>query len=325
MPGCLGVKTPGRLDAWTPVSSPDSATTASTVISEEIAAELARLELATRRLVRDLSAGDYASAFRGRGIEFQDVREYQPGDDVRTIDWRVTARLGTTYLRRHHEERELTLMLAVDESASTQVGSRRRTRAELAAQVAAVLALTAARSNDRVGATFFSDGIDRHVEPRKGRRHALRVLADLLRQRDAEAPRRTTTSLAATLDQLDPLLPRRAVMVIISDFYSRDFSFQLARIASKHEVVCIQLTDSLEHRLPDAGLIRLRDPESGRIHLLDSGDPGVRRLVAERRGAFDRALEHDVHAAGAEYLKLDAAEEYGEALVGFFRRRGRRA
>ncbi len=296
-------------------------------ISEEIAAELARLELATRRLVRDLSAGDYASAFRGRGIEFQDVREYQPGDDVRTIDWRVTARLGTTYLRRHHEERELTLMLAVDESASGQVGSRRRTRAELAAQVAAVLALTAARSNDRVGTTFFSDGIDRHVEPRKGRRHALRVLADLLRQRDAhqDRARRPATNLAATLDQLDPLLARRAIVILISDFYSRDFSFPLARIASKHEVICIQLTDSLEHKLPDAGLVRLRDPESGRIHLLDSGDPKVRQLVAERRGAFDRALEHEVHAAGAEYLKLDAAEEYGEALVGFFRRRGRRS
>ncbi len=310
--------------------SPDASATRPSdrpAITEEIAAELARLELATRRLVRDLSAGDYASAFRGRGIEFQDVREYQPGDDVRTIDWRVTARLGTTYLRRHHEERELTLMLLVDESGSAQVGSRRRTRAELAAQVAAVLALTAARSNDRVGATFFSNGIDRYVEPRKGRRHALRVLADLLRERDAHraTASRSTTNLAGALDQLDPLLPRRAVVIVLSDFYSRDFSFPLARIASRHEVICIQLTDSVEHTLPDAGLVRLRDPESGRVHLLDSGDPRVRQLVAERRGAFDRALEHEVHAAGAEYLKLDAAEEYGEALVGFFRRRGRRS
>ena len=129
------------------------------MITDEIAEEVRRLELATRRLVRDLSAGDYASAFRGRGIEFQDVREYQPGDDVRTIDWRVTARLGVTYLRRHHEERELTMLLLVDESASAQVGSRRRTRSELAAQVAAVLALTAAHANDRVGAAFFSDGL----------------------------------------------------------------------------------------------------------------------------------------------------------------------
>ena len=163
------------------------------MITDEIAEEVRRLELATRRLVRDLSAGDYASAFRGRGIEFQDVREYQPGDDVRTIDWRVTARLGVTYLRRHHEERELTMLLLVDESASAQVGSRRRTRSELAAQVAAVLALTAAHANDRVGAAFFSDGLGRMVPPKKGRRHALRVLGELLAaraERSHHRPRR---------------------------------------------------------------------------------------------------------------------------------------
>lgn len=290
------------------------------MITDEIADEVRRLELATRRLVRDLSAGDYASAFRGRGIEFHDVREYQPGDDVRAIDWRVTARLGTPYLRRHHEERELTVLLLVDESASAQVGSRRRTRAELAAHVAAVLALTAAHANDRVGAAFFSNGLGRVIPPRKGRRHALRVLAELLSAR-AHGP---TTDLAGALDALEPLLPRRVVLVILSDFYASGYQLPLARLARKHEVICMQLRDPVEHALPPVGLIRLRDPESGTIVTVDAGSPAVRRQVAERRARFDEALSHDLYANGSELVRLDASGDFAEPLVAFFRRRARR-
>jgi uncharacterized protein (DUF58 family) len=289
------------------------------MITDEIADEVRRLELATRRLVRDLSAGDYASAFRGRGIEFLDVREYQPGDDVRTIDWRVTARLGNTYLRRHHEERELTVMLLVDESASAQVGSRRRTRAELSAQVAAVLALTAARANDRVGAAFFSDGLGRVIQPKKGRRHALRVLAELLTARATG----TNTDLAAALEALEPMLPRRVVLVILSDFYTSGFQLPLARLARKHEVICMQLRDPIEQALPSVGLIRLRDPESGVIMTVDASDPAVRNRVAERRATFDTTLTHDLYASGAELVRLDASGDFGEPLVAFFRRRAR--
>ncbi len=290
------------------------------MITDEIAEEVRRLELATRRLVRDLSAGDYASAFRGRGIEFQDVREYQPGDDVRTIDWRVTARLGVTYLRRHHEERELTVLLLVDESASAQVGSRRRTRSELAAQVAAVLALTAARANDRVGAAFFSDGLGRMVPPKKGRRHALRVLGELLAAR-ADG---TSTDLAGALDAIEPMLPRRVVLVILSDFYTSGYQLPLARLARKHEVICMQLRDSIEQALPSIGLLRLRDPESGAIVTVDASSAAVRELVAERRARFDATLAHDLYASGTELVRLDASGDFAEPLVAFFRRRARR-
>jgi uncharacterized protein (DUF58 family) len=290
------------------------------MITDEIAEEVRRLELATRRLVRDLSAGDYASAFRGRGIEFQDVREYQPGDDVRTIDWRVTARLGVTYLRRHHEERELTMLLLVDESASAQVGSRRRTRSELAAQVAAVLALTAAHANDRVGAAFFSDGLGRMVPPKKGRRHALRVLGELLAAR-ANGP---TTDLAAALDSLEPLLPRRVVLVILSDFYTSGYQLPLTRLARKHEIICMQLRDSIEQALPPVGLLRLRDPESGTLVTVDASSAAVRAWVAERRGRFEETLAHDIYASGAELVRLDASGDFAEPLVAFFRRRARR-
>ena len=290
------------------------------MITDEIADEVRRLELATRRLVRDLSAGDYASAFRGRGIEFQDVREYQPGDDVRTIDWRVTARLGVTYLRRHHEERELTMLLLVDESASAQVGSRRRTRSELSAQVAAVLALTAAHANDRVGAAFFSGGLGRMVAPRKGRRHALRVLGELLAARADGA----TTDLGAALDALEPLLPRRVVLVILSDFYTSGYQLPLARLARKHEVICMQLRDSIEQALPAVGLVRLRDPESGVIVTVDASSVAVREMVAERRARFDETLAHDLYASGSELVRLDASGDFAEPLVAFFRRRARR-
>ena len=290
------------------------------MITDEIADEVRRLELATRRLVRDLSAGDYASAFRGRGIEFQDVREYQPGDDVRTIDWRVTARLGVTYLRRHHEERELTMLLLVDESASAQVGSRRRTRSELSAQVAAVLALTAAHANDRVGAAFFSGGLGRMVAPRKGRRHALRVLGELLAARADGA----TTDLGAALDALEPLLPRRVVLVILSDFYTSGYQLPLARLARKHEVICMQLRDSIEQALPAVGLVRLRDPESGVIVTVDASSAAVREMVAERRARFDESLAHDLYASGSELVRLDASGDFAEPLVAFFRRRARR-
>lgn len=293
-------------------------------LDSDLADEVERLVLASRRLVRDLSAGDYASAFRGRGIEFQDVREYHPGDDVRAIDWRVTARMGITYLRRHQEERELTMVLLVDRSGSTAVGSRRRTRAQLSAQVAGVLALAAAQANDRLGAAFFDARLEHYVEPHKGRRHALRIIADLLAQGRNPSPAGAATDLAAALTQLELLLPRRAVLIILSDFRSPDFSHPLARIANTHDVVCIQLVDQLESALPPVGLVRLRDPETGLQRIVDAASPAVRAHIAEQAAAFDRTLHHDVNAAGADLLRLDAGEDIGEPLVAFFRRRARR-
>ncbi|HEX5634321.1 MAG TPA: DUF58 domain-containing protein, partial [Gemmatimonadales bacterium] len=220
--------------------------------------EVRRLELATRRLVRDLVAGDYASAFRGRGLEFSEVREYHPGDEVRSIDWRVTARLGVPYVRRYEEERELTLILALDASASGHVGSRLRTKAELAAEVAAVLALAAVRHHDRIGVAFLTDRLEHFVEPRKGKRHALRVISDVLSRR-GDARR---TDLGGALTGLELALPPRAVLILLSDFQADGYGIPLGRIAAKHEVVAIQLSDALEQALPDAGLVELWDPES---------------------------------------------------------------
>ena len=181
---------------------------------EEVSREVRRIEITTRHLVRDIVAGEYSSAFRGRGVEFAEVREYQPGDDVRTIDWNVTARLGAAYVKRYLEERELTVLFVVDMSASGGFGSRLRTKGELGAEVAAVLALAAARNNDRVGALFFTDRVEYHLAPAKGRRHVLRLISDLL----AFEPRGTGTDLGAALAELEPTLRRRAIIFVLSDF-----------------------------------------------------------------------------------------------------------
>ena len=282
--------------------------------------EVRRLELATRRLVRDLVAGNYASAFRGRGLEFSEVREYTPGDEVRSIDWRVTARLGVPYVRRYEEERELTLVLAVDASASAQVGSRLRTKAELAGEVAAVMALAASRHHDRIGAAFFTDRLEHYVEPKKGRRQALRVVSDVLGWRPASGQ----TNLEAALLELEAALPPRAVVILLSDLQADGFEIPLARIARRHEVVAIQLTDALEQSLPDAGLVELWDPESGLAFTVDTSDPEVRELLRAQQRQFNERVQKQVLSSGADFLRLDASQPYAEELVGFFRRRARR-
>ncbi|HEU5303051.1 MAG TPA: DUF58 domain-containing protein, partial [Gemmatimonadales bacterium] len=201
--------------------------------------EVRRIEITTRHLVRDIVAGEYSSAFRGRGVEFGEVREYQPGDDVRSIDWNVTARLGYAYVKRYLEERELAVAFVVDFSASKRFGSRGRTKGDLATEVCAVLALAAARNNDRVGALFFTDRVERLVPARKGRRHVLRVISELL----SFTPAGTGTDLAAALEYLDPILRRRSVVFIVSDFLATGYDTDLARLAQRHDVIAVQLVD----------------------------------------------------------------------------------
>jgi uncharacterized protein (DUF58 family) len=206
---------------------------------EEVTRELRRIEITTRHLVRDIVAGEYSSAFRGRGVEFAEVREYQPGDDVRTIDWNVTARLGAAYVKRYLEERELSVVFVVDMSASGGFGSLRRTKGELGVEVAAVLALAAVRNNDRVGAIFFTDRVEYRLAPAKGRRHALRLINDLL----AFEPTGTGTDLALALAELEPTLRRRAVIFVLSDFMASGYETVLARLSRRHDVVGLQLVD----------------------------------------------------------------------------------
>ncbi len=288
---------------------------------QAIAQEVRRIEITTRHLVRDLVAGAYASAFRGRGVEFAEVRDYQPGDDVRTIDWNVTARLGSAYVKRYHEERELTVLLAVDRSGSTRFGSRVRTKDELGLEVGAVLALAAARSNDRVGLLCFSDRVERFLEPARGRRHALRLIAELL----GPAPQRARTDLGSCLASLEPLLRRRTVLFVISDFLASGYEEPLGRLARRHDVIAIQLRDRREREWPAVGLVPVADPETGRFAGVDSDDVAVRERLARRAREHDAALEALVRRHGADLLRLDTDRAYGETLLAFFRRRQKQA
>ena len=286
---------------------------------EQVMREVRRIEITTRHLVRDIVAGEYSSAFRGRGVEFAEVREYQPGDDVRTIDWNVTARLGSAYVKRYLEERELTVGFVVDFSASKLFGSRLRTKGDLAVEVCAVLALAAARNHDQVGALFFTDRIEHVVTPRKGRRHVLRILSDLL----SFQPAGRGTDLTAALEQLESIHRRRSVLFIVSDFLTSGYGPALSRLARKHDVVAVHLVDVRERALPDVGMIVLQDPESGAWRYVDTSSRSVRDQFRDRVAAFDANLDRTVRERGADLIRLHTDQSYAEPLLAFFRRRER--
>jgi uncharacterized protein (DUF58 family) len=285
----------------------------------EVLAHVRRLELRHRRLVRNLLVGEYASVFKGRGVEFADVRPYQYGDDVRTIDWRVTARTGHAYVRRYVEERELTLYLVVDRSASDAFGSTRRTKAELATEVCAILALAAAQAHDRVGAVLFTDRVEHHVPPRKGARHALRVIRELV----AFEPRGAGTDVAAALELVNRVTRRRSLVFILSDWLDAGYETELAITARRHDTIAVRLGDPREHVLPSVGLVALHDPETGEWRDVDTSDPRVRAELARAARARDRALALSLRRLGADVIGLDTDRSSIGPLLAFFQARER--
>jgi uncharacterized protein (DUF58 family) len=287
-----------------------------------IATQVRRLELGLRRLVRDVFAGQYGSVFKGRGVEFADLREYQYGDDVRTIDWTVTARSTTTYVRRYVEERELTAVLLIDRSASDMFGSRVRSKARLATEVCAVLALAASRNHDRIGLLTFTDRVEQYLAPGKGRRQARRVLRELV----AFQPTGRGTDVDAALRYTDRVLRRRAVVFIVSDFLTprATYTRALDAVAARHDTIAVQLVDPRERTLPDVGLLTVRDPESGRWRTIDTGSAAVRSDYASRGTRFDDELRRSFERRGVDCIRLETGQSYVAPLVAFFRRRERR-
>jgi uncharacterized protein (DUF58 family) len=288
-------------------------------ISPEVLKQVKTIELRTRGLVGSIFAGEYRSVFRGQGMEFAEVRAYQAGDDFRSIDWNVSARLGTPFVKTFTEERELTLFLVVDQSGSTRFGDP-VTKGGLAAEVAAVLALAAAFQSDRVGALFFTSEVEHVVPPQKGRRHALRVIRDLV----AFEPRGRTTNLAASLTYAGRLLRHRSIVVLLSDFFAEGWERPLRRLAARHEVVAITVEDPRERLLPEAGWIELDDAETGRRVLIDTGNRALRQRVerqAERRREERRRV---LSAAGVDHLELETGADYKLPLRRHFAMRARR-
>jgi uncharacterized protein (DUF58 family) len=288
-------------------------------VSPDVLRQVKGIELRTRGLVSSLFAGEYRSVFRGQGMEFAEVRAYEPGDDFRTIDWNVSARLASPYVKTFTEERELTVILIVDRSGSTDFGEP-RTKGALAVEVAAVLALAAAHHNDRVGAILFAEEVERVIPPRKGRRHALRVIRDLI----AFTPSGRRTDLAASLTYATRLLHHRSIVVVLSDFLATDWVRPLRRLAARHEVVAVTVDDPRELRLPAAGWIEIEDAESGRRVLVDTGNRTVRETIAQRATQRDLERARAFPGAGVDHVPLTTGTDYALPLRRAFALRARR-
>lgn len=297
------------------------ATTRPVLITPEILRQVKLVELRTRRLVNSLFSGEYRSIFKGQGMEFAEVREYQPGDEVRSIDWNVTARMRRPFVKRYIEERELTLMLAVDISGSERFGTVRRFKSELATELAAVLTMSAVRNNDRVGALLFTDRVEHFVPPRKGRRHALRILRDVL----VHEPKGTGTDTPLALDFLRGLLKQHAIIFLISDLQDPGLERSLKLLGQRHDLVVATLDDPSETTLPDIGMARFVDPESGETLDVDTSDPAVRAAYDQLSTAERDARRAMLRRLAIDEIPISTAGGYIEPLLRFFRARERRA
>ncbi|MEP0546677.1 MAG: DUF58 domain-containing protein [Rhodothermales bacterium] len=291
------------------------------MIPRELFRKIRHLEIRTKGLVNNVFGGEYHSAFKGRGIEFSEVRPYQIGDDVRTIDWNVSARTGETFVKLYEEEREQTLVLAVDVSGSERFGTGGVEKREMAAEICGVLAFSAVRNNDKVGLLMFSDRVERFVPPKKGRRHVLRLIRDLFAH-DIED---RGTQITAALDHLLHVLRRRAIVVLVSDFFDRDYEPKLRALARRHDVIAVHLRDPRETELPNVGLLTLRDAESGRAVLVDTGSRTAREAFARQAEARQAEIAAALVRARVDTVAVRTDEDYVEPLVGFFRQRNRAA
>ncbi len=290
------------------------------MIPREILKQVRRIEISTRGLVNEVFSGEYHSVFKGRGMSFAEVREYEYGDDIRSIDWNVTARTGAPFVKIFEEERELTVMLLVDVSASGDFGTRGRMKSEIAVEVCALLAFSAIKNNDKVGLIIFSDRVEKFVPPRKGRRHVLRVLRELL----YHEPEGRRTDITAALEYLAHVQRKRAVTFLVSDFRDEGFEKALAVAGRRHDLVAVRLSDPRERELPPLGLVELEDPESGERLVVDTSREAFR---AAYRGVNDRrraTLDRELRRSKVDVIDIETGRPYVQPLMRFFQERMRR-
>lgn len=289
-------------------------------IPRELLKKVKRIEISTRSVVNEVFSGEYHSVFKGRGMEFAEVREYQPGDDIRTIDWNVSARSGHPYVKVFEEERELTVMLLVDVSSSGNFGTTEQLKREVAAELSAVLAFSAIKNNDKVGLIIFSDRIEKFIPPRKGRKHVLRVIREILFYKPQEA----TTDLNIALEYLSRVIKRRSTAFLISDFLTEGYEKSLQVANKKHDLIAVTITDPREVTLPDAGMIDLEDAETGETVLVDTGSAELRRRF------FDEAMQERskktdfFKSIGVDHIDILTDRSYVQPITRFFRMRARR-
>jgi uncharacterized protein (DUF58 family) len=290
------------------------------MLTTETLKRIHQIELRTRRLVDTSFAGAYHSVFKGRGIAFDAVRPYEVGDDVRDIDWKVTARMGEPFIKRYVEERELTVMLVLDTSASFFFGTVGKQKRELAAEMGAVLAYSAITNNDKVGMLLFSDKIETYAAPRKGRKHVLRLIRDLLAAQSSNRG----TDISFALQTVNRVLKRRSIVFLISDFLASGYERELQVLARRHDVIAVVASDPLESRFVDAGLVALEDAETGEAQWVDTSQIGWRRQFARRARDFQRVRDETLREAGVDRIDIQVDGDYVRALAQFFRRRNPR-
>lgn len=290
------------------------------MIPKEILKKVREIEIYTRRLVNDTLAGEYHSVFKGRGMEFSEVREYQQGDDIRTIDWNVTARMGHPYVKLHVEERELTVIFLIDASASGSFGTVNQMKEELAVELCAVLAFSAIKNNDKIGLIIFTDDVEKYIPPKKGKNHVLRVIRELLYFK----PERTGTNIQAALEYLNKVTKRKAVVFLVSDFIAGHYEQALRVTSRKHDVIPITISDPRELELPEIGLLELEDAETGERIMLDTFDPEVRIAYSELAQQDQETRERLFRSMKMDVINILTDQLYMQTLISFFRKRASR-
>jgi len=301
-------------------SEESSGTDGNGFIPKEILKKVKRIEISTRSIVNEVFSGEYHSVFKGRGMEFAEVREYQMGDDVRTIDWNVSARMGHPFIKVFEEERELTVMFLVDVSSSGSFGTAKQFKREIAAELAAVLAFSAIKNNDKVGLIIFSDKIEKFISPRKGKKHVLRVIREILFYK----PKESRTDLNVGLEYLSRIIKRKSTVFLISDFLTEDFEKSLQVANKKHDIVAISITDPREVSLPDIGMIELEDAETGETVIVDTSDNGIRNSFYSKAVKQRDDLTGLFRSIGVDHINIMTDRSYIEPITRFFRMRARR-
>jgi uncharacterized protein (DUF58 family) len=290
------------------------------MLPKEIIRKVRRIEIRTKKLVNDVFSGEYHSIFKGRGMEFEEVREYQPGDDIRIIDWNVTARYGYPFVKKFTEERELTVMLLVDASSSGEFGTAQRMKGEIAAELCSVLAFSAIKNNDKVGMIIFTDKIEKYIPPKKGSSHVLRLIREVLYFK----PEDQKTDINCALEFLGRIIKRRCVVFLVSDFLNTGFEKMLSIANKRHDVIAIKIVDPREIELPNVGFIELEDTETGEEILIDTKDSEVRRSFQEFATKEQTNLDMNFRSINLDNIQILTDRSYVEPLMAFFKARAKK-
>ena len=290
------------------------------MIPKEVLKKIRRIEIRTKKLVNDLFSGEYHSTFKGQGMEFEEVRQYEPGDDIRLIDWNVTARTGYPHIKKFKEERELSVVLLVDASSSGQFGTRKWFKSEAAAELCALLAFSAIKNNDKVGLIIFTDSIEKFVPPKKGRGHVLRLIREILYFR----PQGTQTDIGGALEYFTKVIKRKSVVFLVSDFLSEGFYKPLQIANKKHDIIAVKITDPRETKFENVGLIELEDAETGEVIMVDTASRTFRREFAARAEEDTSALEKGFKLINLDFINIHTDRSYIVPLINFFKKRERR-